>query len=238
MRGVTTGPTASDCGVSVIVPVRNGERYLAETLESIVTQTLPPLEVIVVDDGSQDASADIARSFKGTVRVVHSIPLGGGAARDIGVAEATGNLIALCDADDLWMPNKLAQQVAAVHNPDDAEAVFCGATEFLSPELPSASLRTRQPMDHIARAQMSSALVATRAAFDAVGPFQTEDNDGMWFTWCLRLTTSAATVMFVDGVLVRRRLHDRNQSLDTAPATATWPAALHAHLAQRRAGQP
>jgi glycosyltransferase involved in cell wall biosynthesis len=235
---VPTGPKTRDPSVSVIVPVRNGERYLAETLDSIVNQTLSPQEIIVVDDGSQDSSADIARSFGGAVRVIHSMPLGGGAARDIGVAEATSDLIALCDADDVWMPDKLARQVTAVHSPDDAVAVFSGATEFLSPELPSTSLRTRQPMQHIARAQMSSALMATRAAFDAVGPFQTEDNDGMWFTWCLRLTDSAVTVMFVDGELVRRRLHDHNQSLNTAPSTATWPAALHAHLRQRRTGQP
>lgn len=226
--------TAIDAQISVVVPVRDGERYLAETLDSIVGQTLEPHEVIVVDDGSQDSSATIARSFGGPVRVITSRPVGGGAARDLGVAQATGNLVALCDADDLWMAHKLARQVAEIGDLNQPTAVFCAAAEFLSPELTPESLRTRQPMDHIARAQISSALLATRPALDAAGAFQTEADDGLWFSWCVRLLDSSATIGYAHDVLVRRRLHDRNQSLETAPATGMWPAALHAHLLQRR----
>lgn len=226
--------TTIDSQISVIIPVRDGERYLAETLDSIVSQTLEPHEVIVVDDGSQDSSAAIARSFGGSVQVITSQPVGGGAARDLGIAQATGNLVALCDADDLWMADKLARQVPLIGDLDQPTAVFCAATEFLSPELSPGSLRTREPMDHIARAQISSALLATPATLDAVGPFQTGADDGLWFSWCVRLIDSPATVGYADEVLVRRRLHDRNQSLDTAPSTGMWPAALHAHLLQLR----
>jgi glycosyltransferase involved in cell wall biosynthesis len=96
--------------ITAIIPVHNGERHLAEAIQSVLAQTLPPGEIIVVDDGSTDASAAIAQSFGAPVRVLAQPNLGPAAARNLGLAHATGDLLAFLDADDLWTPNKLARQ--------------------------------------------------------------------------------------------------------------------------------
>ena len=95
--------------ISCIVPVYNGERYLAETLQSILGQRVGPLEVIVVDDGSTDGTAGVARRFGSAIRVLHQTNAGPAAARNLGLSEARGDFVAFLDADDLWKPDKLAR---------------------------------------------------------------------------------------------------------------------------------
>src|SRR5699024_4589951 len=86
--------------VSVVMPVLNGEAYLAPTLRSVLNQTQPPAEIIVVDDGSTDRSLDIARSFGSPVRAVPG-PFGSAAAaRQAGAAQASGEALMFLDADD------------------------------------------------------------------------------------------------------------------------------------------
>lgn len=100
--------------VSVVIPCYNGARFLAETLTSVSRQTSPPLEVIVIDDGSTDDSAAIAESFGPPVRVIRQHNQGESVARNRGIDEARGDWIALLDADDLWEPTKLERQLEAV----------------------------------------------------------------------------------------------------------------------------
>ncbi|HSK39936.1 MAG TPA: glycosyltransferase, partial [Arenibaculum sp.] len=99
--------------VCVIVPVLDGEAFIAQTLRSVLNQTRPPDEVIVVDNGSRDRSVEIARSFGGIVRVIGAPHGGASAARNAGVAEATGEALMFLDADDLLGPTVL-EELAAV----------------------------------------------------------------------------------------------------------------------------
>ncbi len=96
--------------ISIIIPCYNGAKYLRETLDSVVAQTLPALEVLVVDDGSTDDSAAIAESFGPPVRVIRQPNQGESVARNRGIDEAKGEWVAFLDADDLWRPEKLAVQ--------------------------------------------------------------------------------------------------------------------------------
>src|SRR5687768_9695612 len=122
--------------VSVIVPVHQGERYLGEAVESVLAQTYAPIELIVVDDGSTDRSADIARGFGPVVRYVYQVNAGQSAARNHGVRLARGPLLAFLDDDDSWSPGKLALQVAALASDPCLEAVFGHVRQFVSPDLP------------------------------------------------------------------------------------------------------
>ncbi|MBI4573499.1 MAG: glycosyltransferase family 2 protein, partial [candidate division NC10 bacterium] len=99
-----TGPL-----VSVILPVYNGERFLAAAIASILAQDYQPIEVIVVDDGSTDGTAAIARSFQG-VRYLYQPNQGPAFARNAGIAVARGAFIAFLDADDLMVPTRLSVQ--------------------------------------------------------------------------------------------------------------------------------
>jgi glycosyltransferase involved in cell wall biosynthesis len=130
-----TPKLASPPLVSVIIPIHNAERWIAETLSSIDQQTYPNWELIAVDDGSSDSSADIVRAFAATS--VHSVTLiqtdnqGGASARNCGINAASGELLAFIDSDDLWKPDKLQLQVQIMI--DDQSALACGSSyEFFS----------------------------------------------------------------------------------------------------------
>jgi glycosyltransferase involved in cell wall biosynthesis len=102
--------------ISIIVPVYNGERFLTETLVSALAQTFGSFEIIIVDDGSKDASSRLIEEFvrrDSRIRGVRQTNAGVAAARNRGIAEAKGEFIAPLDADDLWRPEKLERQIQA-----------------------------------------------------------------------------------------------------------------------------
>lgn len=107
--------------VSIIIPVYNGSAYLAETIESALAQRYSNKEILVVDDGSTDASAEIARSFGGRLRLVSQANSGVGAARNHGVRESRGRYLNFLDADDLLAPGFVEKLV------ETAEASAAGA---------------------------------------------------------------------------------------------------------------
>ena len=114
--------------VSVVVPTYNCAPYIRETIESMLAQQdVPELEVLVVNDGSTDATAEIARSMGCVVRVIDQPNSGVSAARNHGIREARGSFIALADHDDYWFPNKLAHQLQAFAEHPEVDVVF---TEF------------------------------------------------------------------------------------------------------------
>ena len=113
-----TSPT-----ISVVIPCYNAATFLRETLDSVLSQTYTPLEVIVVDDGSTDESATIARLYGPPVRVICQENQGESVARNRGMDEAHGDWVALLDADDRWLPHKLERQLAALS--EAADEVVC-----------------------------------------------------------------------------------------------------------------
>lgn len=118
--------------ISVIIPVLNGERYLEETIRSVFAQTYPPCEIIVVDDGSRDGSAEIVRRMSGPVPLSYNRQQhqGQSAARNAGVALARGDWIAFLDQDDVWHPEKLAVQVECMQGHPEV-SFFYSAQDFV-----------------------------------------------------------------------------------------------------------
>ena len=111
-----TEPTIS---ISAVIPAYNAEKYIARTLNSVLSQTVPVCEIIVVDDGSTDATAEVVRSFGEAVTLIQQPNAGVSAARNTGIQAAKGDWIAFLDADDEWLPEKIALQTENLtQNPD------------------------------------------------------------------------------------------------------------------------
>lgn len=101
--------------VSVIIPAYNAEKYIAETIKSAIKQTYQPVEIIVVDDGSNDQTTDIAEQFGGIVKVIKQKNSGVSAARNHAAKIAKGNWLAFLDSDDIWLSNKLETQLKNIN---------------------------------------------------------------------------------------------------------------------------
>ncbi|MGL6097742.1 MAG: glycosyltransferase family 2 protein, partial [Fimbriiglobus sp.] len=117
--------TAVPPTVSVVIPCYNGAEFLPETLRSVLAQTVPVHEILVIDDGSTDDSAAVAEGFGPPVRVIRQPNQGESVARNRGIDEATGEWVAFLDADDLWEPTKTERQLAVLAT-SNAKAVCCG----------------------------------------------------------------------------------------------------------------
>ncbi len=214
--------------ISVIIPVYNGERYLSEAIESVFVQTLPPDQLIVVDDGSTDDSAATARSLGATVlRYEHG---GTGAALNQGIAAAHGSVIAFLDADDLWPSDRCALLVTALQEQRTIDAVHGRLDEFISPELGAGDrARLREPNTGV-RSTLPTAMMIRRRALDAVGPFAEDLIVGTVLEWASRLSRSGADLSEIDAVVLRRRLHLDNSSMRHKQHLSTYARILKQHL--------
>jgi glycosyltransferase involved in cell wall biosynthesis len=122
---VVTAPT-----VAVVIPAYNAGRFLRVAIESVLSQTHPPAEIIVVDDGSTDDTKEVARSFGDKVRLAQQANAGAAAARNRGLEMATSQYVALLDADDICAPARLERQVSALQQTPDAIASYTGFWRF------------------------------------------------------------------------------------------------------------
>lgn len=216
--------------VSVIIPVHNGEKYLAEAIESVLAQTLPPLEIIVVDDGSADASAAVARGFGDAVRLESQQHGGTGVARNRGVALARGELIAFLDADDIWSADKLAGQVQHLERSAEVEMVFGLVEQFISPDV---SIRARFPQ-HPIPGIFAGALLIRRANFYRAGEFTAEWKVGEFVDWYARAVELGLRSVVLPQVVVRRRIHRGNQTVLHSGMKIEYPRVLKHALDRRR----
>ncbi|MBI3785893.1 MAG: glycosyltransferase family 2 protein [Deltaproteobacteria bacterium] len=198
-----------DPKVSCIVPVHNGERYLRQALDSVLAQTFPVHEVIVVDDGSTDTSVAIARVFGSPVRVVSQSWQGPADARNHGLRLAVGELIAFNDADDIWATDKLARQVERFSQLPEIAICAVHVQQFHDdPGRPDE----RRPVGPTLPCYGPPSLLIERAAFDRIGVFNpalrvSEDTD-----WMVRARDAGLPTDLLGQPLLYRRLHASNLS--------------------------
>ena len=198
--------------VSVIIPVYNCERFLAEAIESALAQTYRPLEIIVVDDGSTDQSADIARSYE-EVRYIYQSNQGLAVTRNRGLAIAQGEFISFLDSDDLWLPNKLAVQVEHLIEHPDFGLNICRIENFLDP---GVSLPPGGGDVPLMKEQINlGTMVVRRDVFSQVGDFDPGYSIADDFDWITRAKDLGVPITILPDVLMQRRIHETNMSHDT-----------------------
>ena len=206
--------------VSVVIPSFNGERYIGESLASVLAQTHVDVEAIVVDDGSTDRSVTIARGFRDPrVRVITQANAGVAAARNRGVAEASGEYVAFLDQDDAWLPEKLTQQLPLLGASAAVGLVYCDCFLVAETGAPLGRWSERYPLRRgrlfdrlIVEATVPiSTVLLRRSTFGAVGGFRTryrfvEDLD------LLLRVAALHTIEVVDRPLAKYRLHAASTS--------------------------
>ena len=203
--------------VSAVLTVYNGERYLTQALDAVLSQTRPPDEVVVVDDGSTDGTARLLEGYGSAIRVVHQPNAGHPAGFNTGFREACGEYLARCDADDIWDAHKLECQLAALEAHPEVDICFTAAATFgrveqqFSSHPGSGILEPASFARRLYRRNMvcSSSVVIRRATFERLGPFCepliTED-----YEYWMRALKAGAVFFYEPRTLVSYRLHEGN----------------------------
>ena len=199
--------------ISCIVPVFNGERYLAEAVKSILRQSYRSVKIIVIDDGSTDGTPTVINQFEQQVRYLRQPNAGPAAARNLGLTIAEGEFVAFLDADDLWHPEKLQRQMARFEASPELDYCITHVQNFWIPELIEEEARFR---DHrISRplpGYSTGTLLARRALFSTVGQFNPAIKHADDTEWFLRAAEIGASMEILSDVLLYRRLHQNNLS--------------------------
>ena len=230
----TAGSEDSDAPlVSVLMPVYNRERYLAAAIESVLAQRYRPLEIVVVDDGSTDGSAEVARRYAPTVRYDLQPHGGIAAARNRTLELARGAYYAFLDSDDLWVLGQLDAQMEVMRSRPDLDLLFGHVTEFVSPELdPETAARVvcrKEPMP-----SMGLGAIITADAFRRVGGFPSEGQVGEFLDWYARARDLGLVSLTLPDVVVRRRIHTTNESSAQNSSRLDYIRILKASLDRRR----
>lgn len=220
--------------ISVIIPVYNCDRYLAEAIDSVLAQTYPASEIIVIDDGSIDDSPAVAQSYGARVRYQYQPQQGAGAARNHGVELATGDLLAFLDADDLWTPDKLALQVKALTLEPSLEAVFGQVQQFHCPHLSQEAKDQIYCPSQMMAGYSPSAMLIRRASFLRVGWFETHLQIGEFVSWYTRASELGIQTQLLPDLIAFRRLHQTNISRQRRQARTDFARLLKASIDRRK----
>ena len=255
-RGATTGGATTGDGslVSVVMPFLNAARFLAESVESVRAQTWPHWELLLCDDGATDGSTALARRYAALdparIRLLAHADggtRGASAARNLGLAAARGAYVAFLDADDVWLPHKLAEQVALLAAHPEAD-VLTGSTEFwhgwtgdpadagrdrvvrIGPphgSLLRAPTMLVQMLDGTAAVPCTCSIVARRAAVERAGGFEESFRRVFTDQAFYAKLFAESSLLVVDTCWDRYRQHD-------ASSCATAERAGEMRLAQAR----
>lgn len=216
--------------VSVIIPAYNAEQFIAETINSALSQTSPAYEIIVIDDGSTDNTAKIVSKFKAPVNLIQQPNKGVSAARNTGIRNATGDFIAFLDADDLWTPNKLEKQLEFFTAQPEVSTVITDELYFVdnhkiivdsylnkasfSSQLPKEPSILKTPVTWLFTQSFvaTSSVVCRKNVLDKAGFFDEsmsicEDRD-MW----IRLAFEAPIGLIPEVMIHKRQEHGGNLS--------------------------
>jgi glycosyltransferase involved in cell wall biosynthesis len=226
-------PAAAAPLATMVIPVFNGERTLARAIESALAQLYEPLEVLVVDDGSTDASGEIAGSFDG-VRYVHQQNRGPSAARNRGLVEAGGEYVAFLDADDEALPERMSLQVGYLLEHPEVGCTL--ARQEVADGGPPPEWVGRDPTFGDLAGIPLMTLVARRSTLLELGGFDeslriAEDRDLL-----VRMRERSIRIEVLPKVVLRRHFHGGNLSFDrpTDPSEHPLLRSLKAKLDRQR----
>ncbi|MCG8314450.1 MAG: glycosyltransferase family 2 protein [Pseudomonadales bacterium] len=206
--------------VSAVIPAYNYAKFVAEAVDSILEQSYSPIEIIVVDDGSTDNTAEVLAGYGDKINYIHQKNGGLSAARNTGIKAAKGEYIAFLDADDIWHPEKIEKQLRLAEDTGN-EIVLCTS----DPEdRPYATVDFDACFFH--PSGLGSNALIKRYRFDEIGLFDTqlkavEDREMM-----LRLTKNGTVASLLHGEYCNIRVHGENMSGEPVSMESNYQNAL------------
>ncbi|MBX3001086.1 MAG: glycosyltransferase family 2 protein [Caldilineaceae bacterium] len=198
--------------VTAIIVVRNGERFLADALQSIAAQSRQPDELIIVDGQSTDRTPEIAQAFPG-VRYLLQEDLGIANARNLAIRTATGDFIAFLDADDMWTPDKLQVQLAFMQANPHPMYTTTLLRLFYEPGTPPRPGFQEEGFTRGIEGRFPGTMLAHRAVFDQVGPFDPAFSVAFELDWFARAQDMNVPSALVEKVLLHKRIHAANNAI-------------------------
>lgn len=238
---VTTIQTASQPGVSVVLPLYGGRRFVAEAIESILSQTVGRFQIVAVDDASLDDSLAVAESMREriesaghslvAVELPHNHGIAG--ARNAGLAHADQPFVAWLDQDDLWPPDRTAVLLTAMHREGALMAAGRMTFQDVTPGSDRPWLRKEWFSEESHPGNVLGALICRRELLDQVGTLRDQFSSGFDdVDWLLRVRASGIPTTSSEHVTVIRRIHDQNQSRKASQAELV--DVVRAHLRRKR----
>lgn len=220
--------------VSIIVPVFNHAKYIKEGIQSLLSQTYNRREIIVVDDGSTDSSGDIARELGDAVKVFRQKNSGIGAARNLGIKNASGEFLAFMDADDLWVKDKLHKQLVLFDQDPELDMTFGYVQQYLSPEMDEESKKSKFCPTDPMPGYLAGTMVIRRKSFSEVGFFDSSLKIGEFVDWYTRSKDIGLKEGMLKDVVYLRRIHDANQGIRHKESVKEYLHILKSSLDRRR----
>jgi glycosyltransferase involved in cell wall biosynthesis len=230
--------------VSVVIPAFNAERYIGEAIESVLAQTYSPVELIIVDDGSDDRTAEVAATYS-EATVITQENNGPSAARNRGAAVAGGEFLAFHDSDDAMTADKLAVQVGQMIDNPGVGCVLAEQELMVEPgaEMPfwveGSKVPTVMPPrpPELADEPMvhPMTMVVRRAAFEQIGGFDESMRAAEDFDWMLRATEEGIEIARLSSVLLRRRVHADSLTQDAEASRTGLFRAFKGRIERHRA---
>jgi glycosyltransferase involved in cell wall biosynthesis len=219
--------------ISVIIPVFNGEKFIADAIQSVLKQDYKPLEIIVVDDGSTDKTAQVVKNFAQNITYLYQENAGISASRNKGLEHANGELIAFIDADDIWTPTKLAVQLRCLQSSPDAEIAWGFLLKTPFHKMDELYLLDLETQKGLFSTQLGTMLIK-KQVFEKIGCFDLEMQLAEDLDWINRMREVGTIVELHNNIVQFNRWHGQNITSDKQRANSFMLKAYKKSLDRRR----
>jgi len=221
--------------LSVIIPAFNCRDFLADAVSSVRAQSYKPLEIIIIDDGSTDDTANFIPTLGLDIKTASQPNQGPAAARNNGLEMAKGEFIAFLDADDQWIGNKLASQLNRLLAESELDAVIGATQRVRATDTKAGKLKATGPVWMLFHL---GAALFRREVFARVGKFDESMRQGEDVDWFMRARDAGVNIGISNEVVQLYRIHESNMTTNLEEKDHFFLKAMKKSLDRRRAGQP
>jgi glycosyltransferase involved in cell wall biosynthesis len=193
---------------ALLMTVKNAEKYLAETLDSVFAQTLLPKEIWIVDDLSTDRTLEVIESYGPSVNVIKNTNVGMAEAYNLAIPLVTTEFLAFLDGDDLWLPEKAERQINFLNANPEYDAVCCSVLNFKKSDPKDIAFEASR---EFGPSRLFTATTFRKEVFSKFGlPDASAGHFGLLYEWWSRASDAGIKCGTMEEVLFHRRVHDSN----------------------------